>query len=36
VSGPALIQEPSHVTVLMPGDYAKVDPFGALRITVGG
>jgi N-methylhydantoinase A len=35
VNGPALIQEPSHVTVLMPGDIAKVDAYGALRITVG-
>lgn len=35
VSGPALIQEPSHVTVLMPGDIARVDQFGALRIAVG-
>jgi N-methylhydantoinase A len=35
VAGPALIQEPSHVTVLMPGDCAKVDPVGALRIMVG-
>ncbi|MCA9860797.1 MAG: hydantoinase/oxoprolinase family protein, partial [Thermomicrobiales bacterium] len=35
ISGPALIQEPSHVTVLMPGDVATVDTFGALRIAVG-
>ncbi len=33
--GPALVQEPSHVTVLMPGDSATVDQFGALRISVG-
>lgn len=35
IPGPALIQEPSHVSVLMPGDTAKVDAFGALRIAVG-
>lgn len=35
VSGPALVQEPSHVTVLMPGDTATVDRFGTLRIAVG-
>lgn len=35
VPGPALIQEPSHVTVLMPDDTATVDTFGALRIVVG-
>ena len=35
VNGPALVQEPSHVTVLMPGDIATVDNFGALRISVG-
>ena len=35
LTGPALIQEPSHVTVLMPGDMATVDNFGALRISVG-
>jgi N-methylhydantoinase A/oxoprolinase/acetone carboxylase beta subunit len=35
VQGPALVQEPSHVTVLMPGDTATVDNFGALRISVG-
>ena len=35
VKGPALVQEPSHVTVLMPGDTATVDNFGALRISVG-
>ncbi|MEZ4665697.1 MAG: hypothetical protein R2835_03470 [Thermomicrobiales bacterium] len=35
IAGPALIQEPSHVTVLMPGDVATVDDFGALRIAVG-
>jgi N-methylhydantoinase A len=35
IEGPALVQEPSHVTVLMPGDIAKVDDFGALRISVG-
>jgi N-methylhydantoinase A len=35
IEGPALVQEPSHVTVLMPGDSAKVDDFGALRISVG-
>jgi N-methylhydantoinase A len=35
ISGPALVQEPSHVTVLMPGDVATVDKFGALRIAVG-
>jgi N-methylhydantoinase A len=35
LKGPALIQEPSHVTVLMPGDTVTVDDFGALRIAVG-
>ncbi len=35
VTGPALVQEPSHVSVLMPGDMATVDDFGALRISVG-
>jgi N-methylhydantoinase A len=35
VTGPALVQEPSHVSVLMPGDVATVDNFGALRISVG-
>jgi N-methylhydantoinase A len=35
IVGPALVQEPSHVTVLMPGDVATVDTFGALRIAVG-
>ena len=35
IDGPALVQEPSHVTVLMPGDSATVDSFGALRIVVG-
>lgn len=36
IEGPALVQEPSHVTVLMPGDTATVDRYGALRISVGG
>ncbi len=35
LTGPALVQEPSHVTVLMPGDSATVDKFGALRVSVG-
>ncbi|TXG78977.1 MAG: hypothetical protein E6R14_11985, partial [Thermomicrobiales bacterium] len=35
INGPALVQEPSHVTVLMPGDIATVDKYGALRIAVG-
>jgi N-methylhydantoinase A len=35
IQGPALVQEPSHVTVLMPGDTAMVDSYGALRISVG-
>lgn len=35
IEGPALVQEPSHVTVLMPGDTSTVDNYGALRISVG-
>jgi N-methylhydantoinase A len=35
LEGPALVQEPSHVSVLMPGDTATVDAFGALHISVG-
>ena len=35
IAGPALVQEPSHVTVLMPGDKATVDSYGCLRIAVG-
>ncbi len=35
LTGPALVQEPSHVTVLMPDDTATVDNFGALRVSVG-
>ena len=33
VKGPAIIQQPTATTVLLPGDEARVDDFGNLRIT---
>jgi N-methylhydantoinase A len=35
IDGPALIEEPTHITVLMPGDKAEFDDYGCVRITVG-
>lgn len=35
MAGPALIEEPTHIAVLMPGDIATIDEFGNIRITVG-
>jgi N-methylhydantoinase A len=34
--GPAIIEEPGATTVVAPGDTATVDPWGNLRITIGG
>jgi N-methylhydantoinase A len=36
IQGPAIIEEPFHVTVLMPGQRLRVDKFGNLIIQVGG
>jgi N-methylhydantoinase A len=36
ISGPAIIEEPAHVTVIFPGDDLVVDRFGNLVITIGG
>jgi N-methylhydantoinase A len=36
IAGPAVIQEPTHTTILAAADRLEVDAFGNLRITVGG
>jgi len=36
VNGPAIIEEPFHVTVVMPGQTLLVDNYGNLIITIGG
>ena len=36
IQGPAIIEEPSHVTVVFPGDSLQVDTFGNLIIQIGG
>jgi N-methylhydantoinase A len=36
IEGPAIVEEPSHITVVQPGDSLTVDRFGNLIITVGG
>ncbi|MEA2516118.1 MAG: N-methylhydantoinase, partial [Thermomicrobiales bacterium] len=35
IAGPAIVEEPAHVTVVLPGDELRVDRFGNLVITVG-
>jgi N-methylhydantoinase A len=35
IAGPAIIEEPAHVTIVLPGDVLTVDHFGNLIITVG-
>lgn len=36
IAGPAIAEEPAHVTVVLPGDELRVDRFGNLVMTVGG
>lgn len=36
IQGPAIIEEPAHVTVVFPGDTLRVDTFGNLIIQIGG
>jgi N-methylhydantoinase A len=36
IPGPAIVEEPAHVTVVAPGDTLSVDRFGNLVITIGG
>ena len=35
IEGPAIIEEPAHVTVIFPGDVLRVDAFGNLIVTIG-
>jgi N-methylhydantoinase A len=35
ISGPAIVEEPSHITVVFPDDSLTVDRFGNLLITIG-
>lgn len=34
--GPAIVEEPAHVTAIFPGDTLRVDAFGNLVVTIGG
>jgi N-methylhydantoinase A len=34
IAGPAIVEEPAHVTVVLPGDEMRVDRFGNLVISV--
>jgi N-methylhydantoinase A len=36
IAGPAIVEEPAHVTVALPDDELRVDRFGNLVVTVGG
>lgn len=36
VAGPAIVEEPTHVTVVMPGQELRVDRYGNLVIKIGG
>jgi N-methylhydantoinase A len=36
IAGPAIVEEPAHVTVIFPGDMLRVDSFGNLIVTIGG
>lgn len=36
IAGPAIIEEPAHVTVIFPSDTLRVDSFGNLIVTLGG
>lgn len=36
IAGPAIVEEPAHVTVIFPGDTLRVDAFGNLVVTIGG
>ncbi|MCC6791393.1 MAG: hydantoinase/oxoprolinase family protein, partial [Thermomicrobiales bacterium] len=36
IAGPAIVEEPAHVTVIFPGDTLRVDTFGNLVVTIGG
>ena len=36
IAGPAIIEEPAHVTVVFPSDTLRVDSFGNLIVTLGG
>ena len=36
IAGPAIVEEPAHVTAVFPGDTLRVDPFGNLIVTIGG
>jgi N-methylhydantoinase A len=35
IGGPAVIEEPSHITVVGPADTLRVDEFGCLHIAIG-
>jgi N-methylhydantoinase A len=35
ITGPAIIEEPAHVTVIFPGDVLTVDAFGNMVVTIG-
>jgi N-methylhydantoinase A len=36
IAGPAIVEEPAHVTVIYPGDSLRVDAYGNLVVTIGG
>jgi len=36
IAGPAIVEEPAHVTLIFPGDTLRVDRFGNLVVTIGG
>src|SRR5215211_3379748 len=36
IAGPAIVEEPAHVTVIFPGDTLRVDAYGNLVVTIGG
>jgi N-methylhydantoinase A len=36
IAGPAVVEEPAHVTVIFPGDTLRVDAYGNLVVTIGG
>lgn len=36
IAGPAIVEEPAHVSVIFPGDTLRVDAYGNLVVTIGG
>ena len=35
IHGPAIVEEPAHVTLIFPGDILRVDAYGNLVVTIG-